>query len=114
MDIGILVHLIVSFACKLGHFEAVLLLIQNDANFFQKNAAGNISLNFVDSNSFEYKKLLTAYRLIKYNTSINPPFLTSVSMFARKHENQIEVETRKQLENVRSLLETTDGLSTIT
>lgn len=102
------------YACKMGHYDVALLLIQNGANLLQKNAAGSTPLNFIDPNIFEYKKLITAYRLVKYNTAINPYTLTSISLFARHHENQIDSKTCEQLNGVQKLLETPEGLSSIT
>ncbi|MDR3502643.1 MAG: ankyrin repeat domain-containing protein [Legionella sp.] len=101
------------FACKFGNFEAALLLIQNGADLFQKNDAGSTPLIFVDAKSFEFKQLLTAYRLVKYNTSLNKHALTTMSLFSRHHEQQIDMQERNQMVGIHELLQTDEGLSSI-
>lgn len=101
------------FACKFGNLEAAFLLIQNGANLFQKNDAGSIPLNYIDANSFEFKQLLTAYRLVKYNSSRNQHALTTMSLFSRHHEQQIDMQERNQMIGLQSLLQTETGLSEI-
>lgn len=102
------------YACKFGSFAAALLLIQNGADLLQKNDAAYTPLMFVDAKSFEFKQLLTAYRLVKYNTSLNKHSLTSISLFSRHHEQQIEIQERKQMAQIHSLLQTEEGLEEIT
>lgn len=101
------------YACKMGQFDAALMLIYNGAKLLQKNEAGKTPLSFVDPVTFDYIRILTAYKFVTQNVSISPYALTSISLFARRHETQIEQDVREQLEMVQKLFETPDGIAEI-
>ncbi|KTC82979.1 ankyrin repeat domain-containing protein [Legionella brunensis] len=100
------------YACKLGKFDAAYLLIQNGGNLFQKNDAGNAPIDFLTKGSFEHKKLLTAYRLIKFNSSQNQQSLMSISLFSR-HKEMVETNEQAQLSTIEAMLQTESGVSSL-
>lgn len=98
------------YACKLGKFDAALLLIQNGGDLYKKNDANNAPIDFLTRGSFEYEKLFTAYRVVVKHCSVNKQALLSFSLFSR-HKETINEKEREILSIIDDGLKTKEGIS---
>lgn len=101
------------YACRLKHFELAILLINNGADLFQKNDIGKTPLNYVTEGSVEYRRLMTAFRLVKIQSNLNLGALRSISLFSRNRGQLLEPEDRMNCSKLQELLKTEQGLSEI-
>ncbi|BCA94820.1 hypothetical protein TUM19329_11810 [Legionella antarctica] len=98
------------FACKVGNIDTARLLLNNGADLFQKNEGGKTPYDLIGDYPFAKRQLLDAFRLVKYNMSVNQKSLISLSLFAR-HPERLDNSQRTQLSAIDALLNSEEGLT---
>ena len=102
------------FACKLKAYEAAHFLIRHGAKLDLPNHVGRTPWDMIkDEGSFATRRLRVAFQLLEKNVRTAPTALTTYSLFARRHEAQLDPRELETLSTVEALLSSEDGLREI-
>ncbi len=97
------------FACKQGHYDVALLLIDHGADLFQKNDLGKTPLELLPNDPFKKRQLLVAHRLLQVNMTQDKESLICFSVFSR-HPDHISKTVKDNIISQKKLLKTEEGL----